>query len=179
MQLQFTHEQIWDDDKDDLTPGDIENNNLGRENPCSHLPFLHPPIVSNSHTQTNERRHFLSITLLNRKDKFVCLFTPQLLHALHYCSLLLEWLCRNSGLAPVLNLAGPISPAWLNRPSLISPPVNIIYLLVLSDCFSPHVDACQIEQGPQFIDWVITEVAIDGWLMGGGGVCWRGPWAAL
>lgn len=33
---------------------------------------------------------------------------------------------------------------------------------MLSDCLSPHVDACQIERGPKFIDWVITEVAIEG-----------------
>lgn len=33
---------------------------------------------------------------------------------------------------------------------------------MLSDCLSPHVDACQIERGPRFIDWVIREVAIEG-----------------
>lgn len=42
------------------------------------------------------------------------------------------------------------------------PLVNIIYLQVLSDCLSPHVDACQIERGPEFIDWVIRDVAIEG-----------------
>lgn len=33
---------------------------------------------------------------------------------------------------------------------------------MLSDCLSPHVDACQIERGPEFIDRVIREVAIEG-----------------
>ena len=33
---------------------------------------------------------------------------------------------------------------------------------MLSECLSPHVDACQIERGPGFIDWVITQVAIEG-----------------
>lgn len=56
----------------------------------------------------------------HRKDKFVCLFAPQLLRTLHYCCLLLEWLCRHSILAPARNLTGPISLAWLNRLSLIS-----------------------------------------------------------
>lgn len=42
------------------------------------------------------------------------------------------------------------------------PQVNIIYLPVLSDCLSPHVDACQIECRREFIDWVITEVAVEG-----------------
>ena len=45
----------------------------------------------------------------HRKDKFVCLFAPQLLRTLHYCCLLLEWLCRHSVLAPARNLTGPIS----------------------------------------------------------------------
>lgn len=37
-----------------------------------------------------------------------------------------------------------------------------MYLPVLSECLSPHVDACQIERGPGFIDWVITQVAVEG-----------------
>lgn len=55
----------------------------------------------------------------NRKDKFVSWFAPQLHHALHYCSLLLKWLGRQSGMAPALNLTGPIS-LWLDRLRLIS-----------------------------------------------------------
>lgn len=50
---------------------------------------------------------------------------------------------------------------------------------MLSDCLSPHVDACQIERGPEFIDWMITEVAIEGlvgfrsvWATLGGGCDW-------
>lgn len=69
--------------------------------------------------------------------------------------------------------AGPISTAWLNRLSLISPLVNIIYLQVLSDCLSPHVDACQIERKSEFIDWVIRAMAFEGW------VRFRLVWAIL
>lgn len=82
-------------------------------------------------------------------------------------------------------------PHWTNLPCMIEwakpylPPVNIIYLPVLSDCLSPHVDACQIERGPEFIDWVITVVAIEGlvefrlvWAILGRGGSRLSPWAA-
>lgn len=56
--------------------------------------------------------------IIGRTNLSVCL---DVLHTHRYCSILLEWLCRHSGLAPTMYYTGPISTAWLNTLRLISP----------------------------------------------------------
>lgn len=88
------------------------------KNTSSHCPAF--PTLSNTHTNGPALApvlHQTSITI--GICQLVSWFVPQLHHALHYCSLLLKWIGRHSGMAPALNLTGPIS-LWLDRLRLIS-----------------------------------------------------------
>lgn len=99
-----------------------------------------------------------SLTPPNRKDKFVFLFAPQLLHTLHYQGFLLEWLHRHwIGFNPKPHRASSPLHDWigqaLSRPNQYHIPASVKW-------FTPHADACQTEWWPEFIDWTITEAVI-------------------